>query len=139
MTFPNHRDTLKESYDPVKKQGGGVTLRIYKDSMNYELSVFLSTKCMGTTTITAGDNVITEPYEWSISIIKEFEGQTDGKVITGSWTGPACRYSNVTECIIPFLSLPNFHSWLLSTMLAKIKSIRSGRLINEFNLGRLFA
>ncbi len=106
MTFPNHRDTLKESYDPVKKQGGGVTLRIYKDSMNYELSVFLSTKCMGTTTITAGDNVITEPYEWSISIIKEFEGQTDGKVITGSWTGPACRYSNVTECIILWPIIP---------------------------------
>lgn len=106
ISFPDHSDTIEDSYDPVKKQGGGVSLRIYKDSMTYHLAVSLSSKCMGTTTITAGDKVITEPYEWSIDIIKEFEGQTDGEVITGSWTGPACRYSNVIECMTLWPRVP---------------------------------
>lgn len=106
FTFPNHSDTIKSTYDPDKKQGGGVTLNIYKDSMTYDLTVFLSTKCMGTATITCGDNGQKEPYEWSIKIIKEFEGQTDGKVISGSWTGPACRYSNATECLLLWPIIP---------------------------------
>jgi hypothetical protein len=107
FTFHNHIDTIMRKYDPDKKQGGGVTLNIYKDSMTYDLSVFLSTKCMGTGTITCGDSgPKKEPYEWSIKIIKEFEGQTDGKVISGSWTGPACRYSNVTECMLLWPTIP---------------------------------
>ena len=107
-TFPDHSDTITSSYDPVKG-GGGVTLNVYKDSMTYDLTVLLSTKHTGTSTIAFGDSVlnITEvPYEWSIKIIKEFEGQTDGEVITGSWTAPACRSSTVEECWISWPDIP---------------------------------
>lgn len=106
ILFPNFTDTIKSSYDPVKKQSGGVTLNIYKDSMEYELSLLLSTKCMGTTTMVSPMGEKKEPYEWSIKIIKEFKGKTNGKTITGTWTGPPCKYKNVTECWILWPYIP---------------------------------
>ena len=105
ITFPDHSDTIKDSYIPGE-ESGGVTLKIYKDSMTYNLSFLLSTKHTGTSTIAFGDNVQEEPYEWVIMIIKEFEGQTDGKTITGSWTAPACKYSNAKDCMISWPFIP---------------------------------
>jgi len=90
--------TIKDSYDPEEEQTSGVSLYINKPSMTYELQIFLPLPCTGTCIMAVGDNVIKESFDWDVSALISFEGQTDGKTVSGSWKAPPCTQSTLEEC-----------------------------------------
>lgn len=90
--------TIKDSYDPEEEQTSGVSLYINKPSMTYELQIFLTLPCTGTCIMAVGDNVTKESFDWDVSALISFEGQTDGKTVSGSWKAPPCAQSTLEEC-----------------------------------------
>jgi len=45
-----------------------------------------------------GDNVKKDSFDWDVSALIIFEGQTDGKTVSGSWKAPLCAHSTLEEC-----------------------------------------